>query len=117
MARKMKEDGLILFREIEYYADCMTNEQFGALIRALIRYRFHGEYTQFDDPLMKLSMNTLASQIKRVEEYCEENRDRANRRWEMERQKNLQKTDTANGHLIQGVSVDTQLENCEDFLC
>lgn len=83
-----------MYYEILEQTSTLTDEQFGALIRATIKYDRNGDLPKFDDPLVQISFNFVKIIVDKdkqnYEEICEKRRENVNKRW----QKNREKTDT-----------------------
>ena len=81
MART-KQPCLTLYPEIEYIAENLTDNKLGALIRALIHYRYHGEIADFQkDPMLQVLFTMMKGQVDRLEEVKQRNTENAMRRW------------------------------------
>ena len=76
MAKKRQET-LVLFPELVQITRKFTNEQFGILMRAAFAYRFTGELYDGDDMALEVALQTVANQIDRYAEFCEQQSDRA----------------------------------------
>ena len=81
MAKASKQACLTLYPEIQQFVPVMTDQQLGALLRALVDYRYNGNAAQFDEQVMQVAFIFLASQVDRMEEVKKRNTDLANRRW------------------------------------
>ena len=69
--------------------DMMTDEQAGALIKALLRYGKTGERLETDDGMVAMAFSFMAAQIDRDGEKwdrtCEKRRAAVNKRWAMQK--------------------------------
>ena len=84
MARK-KQPCLTLYPEIEHIAENLTDAKLGALIRALIQYRYHGTSTDFQkDTILQVLFTMMKGQVDRLEEVKQRNAEAARRRWDKE---------------------------------
>lgn len=82
MGRKPKQPCLTLYPEIEYIAENLSDTKLGALIRALIQYRYHGVSTDFEkDPMLQVLFTMMRGQVDRLEEVKQRNTENAMRRW------------------------------------
>ena len=85
MGRNPKQECLTLYPEIAEMAKSLSDKQLGALIRAVIQYRFEGITTDFSNsrtlgclfPLMK-------NQVDRMEQVKKRNSENAKIRWNKE---------------------------------
>lgn len=63
----------------------LSNEQMGALFRALFAYANRGEHSNIDDSLVNMAFTMISTQIDRdFQKYkakCEKNRENINKRW------------------------------------
>lgn len=82
-----------MYYEILEQTSTLTDEQFGALIRATIKYDRNGDLPKFDDPLVQISFNFVKIIVDKdkqnYEEICEKNKENAQKRWS----KNTSKSD------------------------
>lgn len=76
-----KKEGLYLFPEVEVMTADLTDGQMGALMRAVIAYRFHGKRYRGNDPMVKVLFNVLAGQIQRGLEVSRQKKEAAAVRW------------------------------------
>lgn len=74
MARK-KQETLVLFPEVLAVTRKFTNEQFGALMRAVFAYRFSGEIYSGDDAAVDVAFQMVSNQIDRYAAICATNSD------------------------------------------
>ena len=81
MGRMQKQECLTLYPEIELVTKRLNNEQFGALMRALIQYRYHGIVTEFEDPLVDMPYVLMMGQVDRMEQVKQRNSENARIRW------------------------------------
>ena len=79
-----KESCLTIFPEIEMVTRKLSDEQFGILIRAVIAYRFRGEFYSGEDAALDIAFQFLASQVDRSEALKERNARAARARWNPE---------------------------------
>lgn len=76
MARK-KQETLVLFPEILTVTRKLSDEQFGALMRAAFSYRFNGETYNGDDAAVDVAFQFISNQIDRHAENCTQNAQNA----------------------------------------
>ena len=89
MPRK-KEPCLTLYPEIEAISAKLSDAKLGALIRALIQYRYHGTITEFEkDTILQMLFTLMKGQVDRMEEVKQRNSEAAKRRWEKEAEDDL----------------------------
>ena len=81
MAKSTKQSCLTLYPEIRQFVPVMTDPQLGALLRALVDYRYDGKPAHFDEQVMEVAFIFLKSQVDRMEDVKKRNTDLANRRW------------------------------------
>ena len=82
MGRKPKQPCLTLYPEIEHIAENLSDAKLGALIRALIQYRYHGTIADFQDKILQILFTMMQGQVDRLEEVKQRNAENARRRWE-----------------------------------
>lgn len=77
--------GVVMYYDILEQLEDFTDEQFGKITRAIIKYDQTGETTEFDDPILKMAFKilkpTLDRNKKEYEEKCEKNRQNVLKRW------------------------------------
>jgi len=74
-----------LFPEVETVTRKLTDQQFGALMRAVIAYRFRGEQYSGEDAALDIAFQFLASQVDRSELAKNKKSKAAEARWNAER--------------------------------
>lgn len=79
-----KESCLTIFPEIEMVTRKLSDEQFGILIRAVIAYRFRGEFYSGEDAALDIAFQFLASQVDRSEAAKDRKSKAAKARWNAE---------------------------------
>ena len=83
MGRSAKQECLTLYPEISEMAKCLSDKQLGALIRAVIQYRFEGIITDFSkSPTLACLFPLMKNQVDRMEEVKKRNSENAKIRWE-----------------------------------
>ena len=73
MARK-KQKTLVLFPDVFYCAERLSNDQFGVLMRSVFAYRFEGVIYDGEDIAIDIAFRSVKDQIDRYIEVCEINR-------------------------------------------
>lgn len=76
-----KQETLTIFPEIEETTRMMSNEQFGALMRAVMAYRFRGEVYSGDDVAVFVAFQFMMSQVDRSETAKAARTKAAHGRW------------------------------------
>lgn len=80
--------GVVMYYDILEQLEDFTDEQFGKITRAIIKYDQTGETTDFDDPTLKVAFKILKPTLDRnkqeYQEKCEKNRQNVLKRWEKE---------------------------------
>lgn len=79
MAAK-KQQTLALFREAFELTEELSNEQFGALMRAVGNFRFEGGGYEGEDPAVRMAFGFISAQVERYEDFCRTHRDNARRK-------------------------------------
>lgn len=76
---------LILFHDLESVLDLLTNEEAGALIKAVFAYDIHGEVIDFEDRMLQSSytriIECLDRNSERYEKTIERRKAAALKRW------------------------------------
>ena len=80
--------GVVMYYDILEQLEDFSDEQFGKMTRAIIKYDKTGEITEFDDPTLKVAFKILKPTLDRnkqeYQEKCEKNRQNVLKRWEKE---------------------------------
>ena len=83
MGRTTKQECLTLYPEIADMSKCLSDKQLGALMRAVIQYRFEGVTTDFSkSPTLACLFPLMKNQVDRMEEVKKRNSENAKIRWE-----------------------------------
>ena len=74
-----KHDSFLVKHDVRPLIDNMTDEQAGALLKALISFSAEGQTSDFDDPLLSATYSMMRGHIeehdRRYQEKCERNRE------------------------------------------
>ena len=96
MGRNPKQECLTLYPEIAEMAKCLSDKQLGALIRAVIQYRFEGITTDFSkSPTLGCLFPLMKNQVDRMEQVKKRNSENAKIRWNKENASAEAETDDA----------------------
>ena len=81
----MNKKGVVMYYDLLEQLKDFTDEQFGKITRAMIKYDIDGIEPQFNDIQIKLAFNILKPTIDRnkqeYQEKCDKNRENINKRW------------------------------------
>ena len=81
----MAKKGVIMYYDLLEQLQDFTDEQFGKITRAMIKYDRDGIEPQFNDIQIRLAFNILKPTIDRnkqeYQEKCDKNRENINKRW------------------------------------
>lgn len=81
----MAKKGVVMYYDLLEQLQDFTDEQFGKITRAMIKYDRDGIEPQFNDIQIKLAFNILKPTIDRnkqeYQEKCDKNRENINKRW------------------------------------
>lgn len=88
-----KQECVTLFPEVEAVTKRLTDEQFGALIRAVIAYRFRGEMYSGDDIAVDIAFQFLSNQVDRAEAAKAAKSKAARSKWEKQREAEAEQSD------------------------
>lgn len=80
-----KQECVMLFPEVEGITKRLTDEQFGALIRAIIGYQLRAEEYTGDDPAVDMAFQFLSNQHDRAIAYKEQKSQAARSRWDKQK--------------------------------
>ncbi len=88
--------GVVLYYEILEQLEDLTDEQFGKVARAIIKYDKTGEIPEFDDPTIKISFKCIKPNLDRnkqeYESKCEMQRQKIQDYWDKKKQEELLNT-------------------------
>ena len=82
------KNSFVLYYDLEYVFDFLSDEEAGRMIKAVLKYEIKGERTDFDDRMMSSTFQRIADSLdrnkKRYEQTCFARREAANQRWHPE---------------------------------
>ena len=108
MGRSTKQECLTLYPEIADMSKCLSDKQLGALMRAVIQYRFEGTTTDFSkSPTLACLFPLMKNQVDRMEEVKKRNSENAKIRWEKASQSQNADQSAPDGDMDTGLHPDS----------
>lgn len=88
MAKKEKSSFVVHYSKANQVVDELTDEEAGALFKALINYEIHGEPHEFSDRCLRMIYKSMCFDLdenrKKYKETCERREESIRKRWEKE---------------------------------
>lgn len=107
--------GVVMYYDILEQLEDFSDEQFGKITRAIIKYDMTGEIPKFNDTAIKIAFKcvkpTLDRNKKEYEDMCEKNRQNVQKRWANKSEIPNDTTEYDGIRSYNSYTVDTDIDN------